>query len=114
MQERSKAPKIDVLEDDKEIHIVADLPGVEEKEISIEVNNGLFSLHGEKKEEKEGKHNNYRVLERSSGYFYRSFQLPTDVDESKIEATLKDGVLKVVLPKSAEARKHKKIEIKRL
>ena len=71
-------------------------------------------MHGEKKEEREEKHNNYRISERSSGYFYRSFQLPADVDESKVEATLKDGVLKVVLPKSAEARKHKKIEIKRL
>jgi HSP20 family protein len=71
-------------------------------------------LTGEKKHEREEDEGNYHILERSRGYFSRTFQLPTLIDESKAEATLRDGVLKIILPKSAEAEAHrKKIEIKR-
>lgn len=106
-------PDIDVIENDKLIQIIADLPGLTEKDIHIELNKDIFTLTGEKSEEHEEERNTYHVSERSMGYFSRTFQLPTMIDESKVEATLHDGVLKVTLPKTAEAEaQRKKIEIK--
>lgn len=113
-KEGSLLPKVDIVEKDKEIQVVADLPGLKEEDINIEVNNGVLTLRGESKEQKEEKQGDYYLSERSRSYFNRTFQLPTAVDESNISATLEDGVLKVILPKSAEAdNKRKKIEIKR-
>ena len=107
-------PNVDIIDQDKEIQVIADLPGLREEDISIEVNNGILTLRGEKKEEKEEKRSNYYLSERFSSSFNRSFRLPTTINENKVEATLKDGILKVILPKSDEADKHrKKIEIKR-
>lgn len=114
VKEQPMIPNIDVIENDREIQVVADLPGLNEKDIHIDVEDGIFSLRGEKREEREENRKGYHVSERSSGSFYRTFQLPTVVDEDKIEATLKDGVLTVLLPKSADAEKQRKrIEIKR-
>jgi HSP20 family protein len=111
-KEETLWPTIDVIENDKSIQIIAELPGLEEKDINIEMRNGVFSLRGEKQEQREENRDNYHVSERSHGYFSRSFQIPTEIDEDKIEATLKDGVLKVVLPKSdEESQQKKRIEI---
>lgn len=113
--ENSTSPNIDVIEDDQAIKIIADLPGLEEKDIAIEVDNGILTLKGERKKEKEEKQDNYWKLERSEGYFYRSLQLPTYIDENNMEATLKNGVLKITIPKlvNADAPK-KRITIKQI
>jgi HSP20 family protein len=113
--EHFTSPNIDVLEDDKAIKIIADLPGLEEKDIAIEVDNGVLTLRGERKNEKEEKQDNYWKFERSEGYFYRSLQLPTYIDENNVEATLKNGVLKITIPKLDNADTQKKrIAIKQI
>ncbi len=108
-------PNIDLIEDDKSIKVIADLPGLGEEDIKIEINDGIFSLRGEKKIEKEDKQENYCISERTEGYFNRVFQLPTSIDENNVEATLKNGVLKVTIPKLANADTQKKrIQIKQI
>jgi HSP20 family protein len=106
-------PAVDVAETDKAYEITAELPGLEEKNIEVKLANGVLSIKGEKQEEKEEKEKDYYRRERSFGSFERSFQVPDDVEENEIEASFKNGVLSVTLPKSAAAQKQaKKIEVK--
>jgi len=106
-------PAVDVSEGDKAYEITAELPGLDEKDIEVGLANGGLTIKGEKKAEKEEKKKDYYVSERSFGSFQRYFGLPEGVDTNKIEATFKNGVLKVILPKTAEAQKAaKKIEVK--
>jgi HSP20 family protein len=89
------------------------LPGLDEKNIEVNVDNGGLTIKGEKKEEKEEKQKGYYVSERSYGSFERYFGLPNGVYADKIEASFKNGVLKVTLPKTAKAQKPaKKIDVK--
>jgi HSP20 family protein len=107
-------PRIDVKETDKEILIEAELPGAEEKDISLCLQNGILTLQGEKKIEYDEEKENYRMMERSYGSFQRSLRLPDTIDEDKVEARFENGVLKVTLPKRAEAAgAHRKIAIKK-
>jgi HSP20 family protein len=107
------APAVDVSEKDKQYDITAELPGLTEKDIEVKTSNGVLTIKGEKKEEKEEREKNYYLSERRYGSFVRSFRLPEGVDADKIEATFAKGVLTVVLPKSAEAQKsEKKITVK--
>lgn len=107
------APAVDVVEKDKEYEITAELPGLDEKSIDVKVANGTLVIKGEKREEKEERQKDYYVSERRYGSFSRAFQIPSGVDENKIEANFAKGVLTVKLPKSAEAIKSEKtIEVK--
>lgn len=107
------APAIDVAEHDKAYEVSAELPGLDEKNVEVKVANGVLSIKGEKREEKEEKKKDYYLRERNFGSFERSFQVPDSVDTDKIEASFKQGVLKVILPKKAEAQQAaKKIDIK--
>jgi len=109
-----KAPAFDIAERDKEYEITAELPGMEEKEIDVKYADGVLTIKGEKKEEKEEKRKDYYLSERRFGSFQRSFQVPNGIETDKIDANFKNGVLTVVLPKSAESQKReKKIEIKK-
>ncbi len=106
-------PAVDVAETDKAYEITAELPGMEEKNIEVKLADGILSIKGEKQEESEEKDKNYYRRERSFGSFERNFQVPENVDVDKIEASFKNGVLSVKLPKTAEAQKQsKKIEVK--
>ena len=106
-------PAADVAETDKAYEITAELPGIDQKNIEVNVANGGITIKGEKTEEVEEKKKDYYLSERRYGSFERYFDLPEGVDADKIEATFKNGVLKVTLPKTAEAQKPaKKIEIK--
>jgi len=106
-------PDVDIAETDKKYTITAEIPGVEKKDISIEISDSTLVIKGEKKHEKEEKDKNYHVIERSYGAFQRILSLPEDVDEEKIEAKFENGVLKINLPKQASISKDKKvIEIK--
>jgi HSP20 family protein len=106
-------PAVDIAESEKAYEITAELPGLDEKNIEVKVASGALTIKGEKKEETEEKKKDYYVSERRYGAFERYIALPKDVDTGKIEATFKCGVLKVVLPKTAEAQKSaKKIEVK--
>lgn len=105
-------PDLDVHENDKSFSIEVELPGVEEKDISLAVSNGYLTVKGEKKSEREEKKDNYYVAERSFGSFERSLQLPQTLDDSKIEARFDKGVLKITAPKRLEALKtERKISI---
>jgi HSP20 family protein len=105
---------LDVHENDKSITVDADLPGVDEKDLSVTLANGVLTIKGEKKHEREEKKENYYLCERSFGSFERSVRLPETIDENKIEARFEKGVLKVTAAKKPEAVKaEKKIEIKK-
>jgi HSP20 family protein len=109
----SAMPAVDVTETDKAYEINAELPGMDEKNIEVKVADDVLTIKGEKREEKEEKNKDYYLSERSFGSFQRSFQVPNGVDTDKIEASFKNGVLTVTLPKSTEAQKaEKKITVK--
>lgn len=104
-------PSMDVTETDKEIEITAELPGLEEKDVQINVADNMLTIRGEKKAEKEQTDKNYRLVERSYGSFERALELPDGVNADDIKATIAKGVLKVTVPKPAPAQA-KKIEVK--
>ncbi|MEX0851860.1 MAG: Hsp20/alpha crystallin family protein [Bauldia sp.] len=106
-------PAVDVVENDKAYQITAELPGIDEKNIELKVSHGVLSIKGEKSEEKEEKKKGYYLSERRFGSFERSFGMPEGVEVDKIDASFKNGVLTVSLPKKAEAQKpEKKITVK--
>jgi len=106
-------PRVDVKEDDREIKVTAELPGMDEKDIDVTLSRDTLTIKGEKQEETEDKGRDYCHTERRYGSFHRIIPLSAEVDESKAEADFKKGILKIRLPKTAEAQKsQKKIEIK--
>jgi HSP20 family protein len=111
IEEGMIAPALDVSEDKENVYVAADLPGVEEKDIKLNLQNGILTLSGEKREEKETKEKNFHRIERSYGSFSRSLALPCQVAAEKAIAKFKNGVLNVTLPKKEEA-KPKEINIK--
>jgi HSP20 family protein len=104
-------PLVDITEDDKEYLIKAELPEVKKEDVKVTVENGTLTITGERKFEKEEKDKKYHRIERAYGSFMRSFLLPEGAAGEKVSADFKDGVLKVHLPKSAEA-KPKSIDVK--
>ena len=103
--------RVDIAETDKDIEITAELPGLEEKDVQVNVADDVLTIKGEKKAEKEEKDKNYHRIERSYGSFCRSLQLPAGANADAIKATLKNGVLKVTVTKPVAAQP-KKIEVK--
>jgi len=106
------APKFDVIENDKSIEITAELAGVNEKDLDVSVNGNVLTVKGEKKEEVKEDKKEYHLSERRYGSFMRTFPLPDGLELDKVEASFKNGILKVVLPKNAKARStSKKIHV---
>ena len=97
-------PAMDVEETDKEYLLKADLPAVKKDDVKVGIEDGVLTLEGERKQEKEEKNKKLHRIERSYGKFVRRMTVPTDVDEGKVVADFKDGVLNVHLPKSATAK----------
>ena len=110
-EEREWVPAFDVSETEKEVIVKAEVPGVDKKDIHINLSEGLLTIKGEKKQEKEDENENYHCVERRYGTFSRTMRLPFEVEADKVDATYKHGVLKLTLPKS-ETAKAKEIEIK--
>ena len=109
-----KVPAVDIIEKDKAYEVSAELPGMDESNIDVKFADGTLTIKGEKNEEKEAKKKDCYLSERHFGSFQRTFQVPNGIDPDKIDATFKNGVLTVTLPKSAEAAKNeKKIAIKK-
>lgn len=94
-------PKVDLHASEKEYVLTAEIPGVSEKDVSLDIANNTMTIKGEKKQEKEAKEKNYYRLERSYGSFQRVLSLPEDVDQDAIKASFKDGVLSVTMPRKA-------------
>ncbi len=103
-------PTVDVEEDNKSIHIKAEMPGIDEKDIDVRVENDVLILSGEKKEEKKEENKNYILSERKFGSFRRIIDLPSGIKSDKIKATFKKGVLNIDIPKD-EAKEPKKIAV---
>lgn len=96
--------RFDANESDGTYEIVAELPGMEEKDVNVTVNKGTLTIEGEKRSEREEKDKNFYLTERSFGSFHRSFPLPDEVNEDKITANFEKGVLRITLPKTAEGK----------
>ncbi len=106
------SPSVDVRESDKEITIEAELPGLEEKDVDITLRDGVLSIKGEKRSQRDETKDDVHISERSYGSFQRSFRVPESVDVEKVAANFEKGVLTVKMPKSAEAvSREKKIPI---
>ena len=104
------APPLDLSEGDAELEVKVDLPGFRATDIDVQLHQNILTISGEKKEEREEKEKNFHRIERQTGHFTRSVSLPCPVDESKIDAQVRDGVLTIQLPKTNEA-KSKKIRV---
>jgi HSP20 family protein len=104
-------PPVDIVEDEKEYVIKAELPEIPKEDVKVSVENGLLTISGERKFEKEEKNKKYHRVERAYGYFSRSFSLPDAAEADQVKADYKDGVLHVHVPKSERA-KAKRIEVK--
>ena len=105
------APAMDVQETETEYVLKADLPAVKREDVKVSVEDGILAVEGERKMEKEEKNNKFHRIERSYGKFVRRMAVPSDVDQQKLQAEFKDGVLNVHLPKSAAA-KPKTVDVK--
>jgi HSP20 family protein len=98
------SPLVDIVEDDKEYLIKAELPELRREDVKVTVENGVLSISGERKYEKEEKGKKFHRVERAYGSFYRSFTVPDDADPEKVGAEFKDGLLSVRLAKSEKAK----------
>jgi HSP20 family protein len=105
-------PDIDISEDEKGIHVKADLPGIDPKNVDVNIEGNILTLRGERKDEREEKQENYRRVERTFGSFSRAFRLPETADTEKVGAHFKNGVLSIDVPIKPDAqRQAKRIEI---
>lgn len=104
------APSVDISETDKEYLIKADIPGVKKEDVKVTIENGVLTVKGERKSEKDEKGKTFHRIERSYGSFVRSFSLPEGVDDAAAKAEFKDGMINITLPKSEKA-KSKAVEI---
>jgi HSP20 family protein len=98
------APPGDVYEEEHNVTLKIEVPGIDEKDIDVRIENNTLTVHGERKFEKEEKEENYRRVEREYGSFTRSFTLPNTVDPENVQANYEKGVLKIKLAKKAEAK----------
>ena len=98
------APPVDIYEDENNIILKIDVPGIDEKDIDVRIQDNTLTVHGERKIEKEEKEENFRRVERQYGSFIRSFTLPSSVDPGQVSARCDKGVLKINLAKKAEAK----------
>src|ERR1700731_4841579 len=100
----SFAPPVDIYEDEHTITLKLEVPGIDEKDINVHIDNNTLTVQGERKIEKEEKEENFRRIERQYGSFTRSFTLPSSVDPTQVMAHYDQGMLKISLPKKAEAK----------
>jgi HSP20 family protein len=98
------APPVDIYEDEHNITLKIDVPGIDEKDIDVRIEGTTLTVHGERKIEKEEKEENFRRVERQYGEFTRSFTLPSSVDTGQVNAHYDNGVLKITLAKKADAK----------
>jgi HSP20 family protein len=111
--ESLQIPSVDLAETDKEVLVTAELPGMDQKDIEVSLNHDRLVIRGEKKEEQEEKKKDYYRKERRFGSVYREIPLPCEVMADKVDATFKNGVLRVTLPKTQQAQKENlKIPVK--
>ena len=106
------SPQVDIVDNEKEIKVAVELPGLDEKDINVSLSRDTLTISGEKRQEKEDKGKNYYRMERSYGSFKRAIPIPCEVKSEAIEATFKNGVLSIVLAKAIEGQRRQKIVVK--
>jgi HSP20 family protein len=107
------SPRVDIQESDKEVNLDLELPGMKKEDIKVEIKNGMLTISGEHKQEKKYEEGEITRMERRYGKFERSFSLPDTIDEGKVSATYKDGILSLTMQKSEKALpKEVKVEVK--
>ena len=104
LQAGTWTPSVDIFETENELVLTAEIPGIDEKDVEIKVEDNTLSIKGERKFEKETKEENFHRIERSYGSFYRAFTLPSSVDSERIQAEQENGVLKISMPKRQELK----------
>jgi len=109
---RITAPRIDVSENERELCVTADMPGVTPQDLSVTLNDDVLTIRGEKKAQRKDEGQNYHVVERSYGAFQRSLRLPFSVDPGQVQADFEHGVLTVRLPKHAAQQRSQRIEVR--
>ncbi|MCF4167084.1 Hsp20/alpha crystallin family protein [Zavarzinia compransoris] len=107
-------PHMDVVETDANITVTAELPGMEEKDVEVTLADNVLTIRGEKKVEREEKGETRHVVERTTGTFARTIEMPAGMDPAAVKATMDKGVLTVVMPKPATAAEPRKIEVTRV
>ncbi len=100
-------PSVDIYETENALILTAEIPGIDENDIEIKIEDSTLTLKGERKFEKETKEENFHRIERAYGSFYRSFSLPHYIDQDKIEAEHENGILKITMPKKGELKQRK-------
>lgn len=106
-------PRVDIAEDDQNVYVTAELPGVDKKDVKVSLQDNVLTIKGEKKSEVKDENKNYYRIERTYGSFYRSFQLPAEVDPDKVKAKFENGMLMIeAAKKEPTPRNEKLIEIK--
>lgn len=103
----SWAPAVDIYEDENQLVLTAEIPGISEKDIEIKIEDNTLTILGERKMEKETREENYHRIERAYGSFFRSFTLPNYIEQDKIHAEHENGVLKISMPKKPELKPRK-------
>lgn len=98
------APSVDISETDTAYLVKGEIPGVKKGDVKVTLQDGMLTIQGERKQEKEEKGKKFHRVECSYGSFMRSFRVPGDADETKVKAEFKDGMINVTLPKSAKAK----------
>lgn len=106
------SPNVDIIEDDHEFLVKAELPDIKREEVTVTVDNGMLTISGERRREKEEKNKRYHRIESDYGSFVRTFNLPSATVSEKVTAEFKDGILRIHLPKDVKAISAKTIEIK--
>jgi HSP20 family protein len=101
------SPAVDIKEDENGFTIVADIPGVDPKDIDVHMENGMLTIKGERESEKKEEKEGYKRIERSYGSFYRRFSMPDSADADKIKAESKNGVLQISIPKQEKVQPRK-------
>lgn len=99
------APRVDIKENENELVVHAEVPGMKKEDFCVNMKEGVLSISGEKRDEEKTEGDNWHRIERVFGRFQRSFYIPTEVDDKKIKAAYKDGILTVTLPKREEAKR---------
>jgi HSP20 family protein len=106
------APRMDISEDDNEIRLSAEMPGVSPENVSVELNDDLLTIRGEREAERQEERKNFHVMERTYGAFQRSLRLPFPVDPAQVQARVDHGVLTVTIPKTGIKQRSQRIEVK--
>ena len=105
------APRMDISEDDKEIRVVAEMPGATPEHIEVTIDDDVLTIRGERESERETKRRDYHLIERAVGVFQRSIRLPAPVDASQVQARFEDGVLTLTIPKASVKTRSRRVQV---